>query len=55
MEFDFQNPITFPGVLVYPDWAGVDQPKAAADIKETVFIGGSSTGGSLNVGGIVDE
>ena len=55
MMLDFSgNGTILDEVIVAPDWNFSDIPTAAADIKEIISIGGSSTT-TVSIGGEIDD
>lgn len=55
MEFDFQTPIQFAGVTVFPDWSFLTQPRDSSQILETITIYGTNRDVTVGLGGQVDE
>lgn len=57
MIFDYQQAtLTFEGMVTFPDFPFAALPTQPGDIKETVLITGSTTGGtSIAITGTMDQ
>lgn len=55
MIFDFSSSPVFDGVVISPEYGDIPPPTDPSQIKETIVIGGSSTGTSISVIGTTDS